>query len=73
MAAKPGEVVYTMAGHCPGPQYGVVVRAKDGGYIAGYRRTDCEGVGMMGERYFSSRRAAEDYAYCLSFDTTRRF
>jgi hypothetical protein len=55
--------VYNSSGYCAGPRYGMVYAIGGGnGYIAGYRSSANEGLGLMGRKHFVSLKAAKDFA-----------
>lgn len=59
-----GKLVYNQDGRGAGPRYGQVYTAPEGdhGFIAGYRRHDNEGLGLLGRKWFATKKAAQDYA-----------
>jgi hypothetical protein len=61
---KLGKMIMNNEGRTAGPKYGQVFTAPAGehGFIAGYRRTDNEGLGLIGREWFAKKRDAENYA-----------
>jgi len=61
---KLGKLISNQDGRCGGPRYGQVYTAPEGdhGFIEGYRRKDNEGLGLIGRKWFATRKAALDYA-----------
>ena len=58
-----GKLISTQDGHTGGPCYGECYTAPAGehGYIAGYRRHDAAGLGLIGRKWFASKKDALDY------------
>ena len=63
-----GTLISSENGRCGGPQYGEVYTAPKGqkGYIAGYRRHDCVGAGLMGIERFETLQAAQSYSISVT-------
>lgn len=59
-----GKLIYSLEGRCRGPKFGEVYTAPAGeqGFIAGYRSTAVSGIGLVGRKWFATRKAAQDFA-----------
>ena len=58
-----GKLISTQDGRTGGPCYGECYTAPAGeqGFIAGYRRRDAAGLGLIGREWFAKKQAALDY------------